>query len=323
MCTRVFWNDNGKALVVGRTMDWPESTEPIWTIFPRGAKRNGGMLAGHSLGLENPLKWTAKYGSLIVSVYGLGTVDGLNEKGLAAHMLFLPETDFGPVDSSKPAVHAGLWAQYLLDRASTVGEALALQDDIQLVMVEARGRQATVHLALEDANGDSAIVEYVDGKQTVHQGSEYQVMTNSPAYDEQLALLAQQDFSKPSSDMPLPGNVNPRDRFQRATYFLSMLPEPASEREAIASVLSVVRNTSVPFGAPYKDVGIYNTEYRTVLDLSNKRSFFELSTSPNVLWADLNQIDFTKGSGVRTLDPDNLDLSGNITDRFTPAEVAF
>jgi choloylglycine hydrolase len=35
-CTRVLWNDNKLAVVVGRTMDWPESTEPMLTVFPRG-----------------------------------------------------------------------------------------------------------------------------------------------------------------------------------------------------------------------------------------------------------------------------------------------
>jgi penicillin V acylase-like amidase (Ntn superfamily) len=43
------------------------------------------------------------------------------------------------------------------------------------------------------------------------------VMTNDPPYDEQLELLKAHDFSKPSSDTPLPGNVSPRDRFARAT----------------------------------------------------------------------------------------------------------
>ena len=33
-CTRVLWNDNKLAVVVGRTMDWPESTDPILTVFP-------------------------------------------------------------------------------------------------------------------------------------------------------------------------------------------------------------------------------------------------------------------------------------------------
>ncbi len=323
MCTRVFWNDNGRELIVGRTMDWPESTEPIWTIFPRGTQRNGGLLAGFPLDLKNALQWEAKYGSLVITVYGLGAVDGMNEHGLGAHLLFLPETNFGPIDPNKPAVHAALWAQYLLDNAATVGEALALLSGIQLAMVDARGHQATVHLALEDAAGDSAIVEYIDGSPVIHEGAPYQVMTNSPTYDEQLALLAQQDFSHPSSELPLPGNVNARDRFQRATYYLQMLPEPQSEREAIAGVLSIMRNVSVPFGAPYKEMGVYNTEYRTVMDLTDKLYFFELSTLPNVIWTDLNAIDFSNGSGVRALDPDNLDLSGDVTGKYEAAVAPF
>ena len=323
MCTRVFWNDSGKELIVGRTMDWPESTEPIWIVFPRGTKHDGGMLAGHSLGLANPMQWEAKYGSLGISVYGLGTVDGINEHGLTAHLLFLNEADFGQVDPAKPALHAGLWAQYLLDCAATVSDALALLEGIQLVMVEARGHQSSVHLAIEDANGDSAIVEYIDGKQTIHHGAQYQVMTNSPTYDEQLALLAKQDFSHPSSELPLPGNVNAIDRFQRATYYLEILPDPSDEREAVAGVLAIMRNASVPFGAPYKAMGVYNTEYRTVIDITNKRYFFEYSTLPNVVWTDLADLDFSAGSGVQLLNPIDMSLSGNVTDRFVAGVVAY
>jgi choloylglycine hydrolase len=260
---------------------------------------------------------------VVVSIYGIGAADGLNEHGLAAHLLYLVETDFGPLDPEKPVLQAGLWAQYLLDNAATVEEALALQNEVQLMMVEANGRLATVHLALEDRTGNSAIVEYIDGRAIVHQGPEYTVMTNSPTYDEQLALLAEQDFSHPSSEMPLPGNVNPRDRFQRATYYLRMLPEPANEREAVSSVMSIMRNVSVPFGAPYKDVGIYNTEYRTVMDLTDGTYFFELSTLPNVIWTNLHEIDFSRLRGTRTLDPDNLELSGDVTKRYRRAKVAF
>ena len=36
--------------------------------------------------------------------------------------------------------------------------------------MEARGTRATVHLALEDAAGDSAIIEHLDGKPVVHHG---------------------------------------------------------------------------------------------------------------------------------------------------------
>lgn len=148
-------------------------------------------------------------------------------------------------------------------------------------------------------------------------------MTNDPPYDQQLALLKTLDFSKPSSDMPLPGNVNPRDRFQRADYYMAMLPEPKDEREAVAGVLAIARNVSVPFGAPYKSFGIYNTEYRTVINLTDKRYYFELTTSPNVIWADLLKMNLAAGAPVMMLKPDNIGLSGNVTDKFKAAKASF
>jgi choloylglycine hydrolase len=74
---------------------------------------------------ENPAKWVSKYGSLVTTIYGIGTADGLNEKGLAGHMLFLKATDFGPRDATKPGIQAALWLQYLLDNATDVKESLA------------------------------------------------------------------------------------------------------------------------------------------------------------------------------------------------------
>lgn len=315
-CTRVLWNDNKLAVLVGRTMDWPESTMPILTVLPRGMVRDGSRLGSEEVVQTNGLKWTSKYGSLITSVYGLGTADGFNERGLAAHMLFFNACDFGERDPSKPGVQAGLWAQYLLDNAATVSEAIALMDKIQLVMVAAHGSKTTVHLAIEDASGDSAIIEYIGGKCVIHHGREFHIMTNDPSYDQQLELLKAQDFSHPSRDMPLPGNVNAADRFQRAAYFRAMLPEPKTEREGVASILSIMRNVSVPFGAPYVNFGIYNTEYRTVCDLTNQRYFFELTTSPSVIWADLGKFDLAPGAPVMVLDPDNVTLAADVTKEF-------
>lgn len=269
MCTRVLWNTNDVAVFTGRTMDWPESTQPLIVGFPRGRERDGISPAGF-ISDSNPLRWTSRHASLVTTIYGLGTVDGFNEAGLAGHGLYLQETDFGPRDPAKPGVHAGLWLQYLLDQAATVTEALQLMDEIQVLKISAHGHDANLHLALEDIGGDSAIIEFAQGRLVVHHGRQYTLMTNDPTYDEQLKLLSQQDFSQPSSEMPLPGNVNPVARFQRAAYYSALLPAPGSQREAIAGVMAIMRNVSVPFGAPYHDFGVYNTEYRTVTDLTNR-----------------------------------------------------
>lgn len=321
-CSRILWNDNGFAVVSSRTMDWPESTEPTLVVFPRGVTHNGGKLAGMDVVAENPQIWNAKYGSVVTTVYGIGTVDGINEEGLAVHALYLTATNYGERDPKLPGVHAGLWAQYILDNAKCVEEAVQLTKDIQVVMVEAHGREASIHLALEDSRGDSAIFEYIDGKLVIHHGKQYQVMTNDPAYDEQLKLLSKLDFSKPSSDMPLPGNVNPRDRFQRASYYLGLLPKPKDERQAVANVLAIARNVSVPFGAPYKDFGVYNTEYRTAIDLTNRRYFFELTTSPSVIWVNLDKMDFSPGAPILELNPYDSGLAGNVDGKFKKLDKA-
>jgi len=321
-CTRILWNSNKLAVLSSRTMDWPESTEPVLTILPRGMRRNGGKLGPDTIVEDNPARWRSKYGSVVVTVYGVGAVDGLNEPGLAGHLLYLTAADYGTRDARKPGLNAALWLQYVLDNAASVAEALQLLESVQVVGAEARGHEATVHLAIEDASGDSAIIEHIEGKAVVHHGRDYRVMTNDPPYDEQLALLKRMDFSKPSSDAPLPGNVNARDRFQRASYYLAMLPEPKTEREAVAGVLAIARNVSVPFGAPYKQFGIYNTEYRTSIDLSNKRYFFELTTSPNVVWVELKRFDFSPGAPVMLFDPNAIEFSGDVSRHFTKAARA-
>ena len=140
MCTRVLWNTNDLAVLTGRTMDWPESTQPLIVAFPAGRQRDGIQPTG-IVDDPNPLRWTSRYASLVTTIYGAGSVGGLNEAGLAGHGLYLESADYGVRDPTKPAVQAGLWLQYLLDRAATVAEALVLMDEIQLVKISVRGHE--------------------------------------------------------------------------------------------------------------------------------------------------------------------------------------
>jgi choloylglycine hydrolase len=306
-------------------MDFPVSTEPVLTVLPRGIEHDRGMFAGKRIDSENPARWTSKYGSIVTSVFGAGTADGVNEKGVAMHLLYFIPTDFGPRDPTKAGVHAALWGQYVLDNAASVQEAIALLESIQPIMVDHQGIKATVHLAVEDTTGDSAIVEYVPGgKKSVYHSREYRIMTNDPSYDQQLAYRANFNFDNATRQTPIPGNTDAKDRFIRADYYRQWLPEPKNTREAIAAILAIARNVSVPFGAPNRAPGsLYNTEYRTAIDLTNSRYYFELTTSPNVIWMDLAKFDLTKDSPVLLLDPDDINLSGDVTKYFKPGKIGF
>lgn len=110
-CSRILSNTSKLGVFVSRSMDWPESTEPAITVLPRGMFRDGGMLGPETVVRDNPAKWTSKYGSMVTTVYGVGTADGFNEAGLGAHLLYLTAADYGTRDASKPGVNAGLWAQ--------------------------------------------------------------------------------------------------------------------------------------------------------------------------------------------------------------------
>ncbi len=325
-CTRIFANDKGDTMLVARSMDWATTTEPMLTVFPRGMARDGGHAGPMTVVADNPAQWTSKYGSVVTTIFGIGTADGINEKGLAAHMLYFPPAGYGERDASKPGVQAALWAQYALDNAATVDEALAALAKVQIVKVEievhGQKQTGTVHVALEDATGDSAILEYLDGKLVIHHGHEFRVMTNAPEYDKQLELLGKQQFANPTMETDVPGNVNPRDRFQRATYFLSVLTKPASERAGVAGMFGLIRNVSIPFGAPVNG-STFDTEYRIVSNLTGKRYFFELTTAPNVIWTDLAKLNFNEGAPVMTLEPNNIDLSGDVSGNFLPAKAPF
>jgi len=66
-CTRVLWNSNRLAVIVGRTMDWPESTDPILAMLPRGMSREGGRAGPQVVVTDNPARWTSKYASLVTT----------------------------------------------------------------------------------------------------------------------------------------------------------------------------------------------------------------------------------------------------------------
>ncbi len=261
-------------------------------------------------------------------MHGMGTVDGMNQAGLSVHLLYFSPTDFGPRDPSIKGLQAAAWAQYILDNSATVQQAVSLMDNVQLVQIPVKegGDEANLHMAVEDASGDSVILEYVHGKLHVYHNRQYTVMTNDPAYPDQLEQLKRQDFAHPSKNMPLPGNVNAVDRFQRASYYLSMLREPKTVLQAVASLSSILNNVSVPFGAPYGSYGpygrhgfdTYNTEYRTIAYLTDKRYYFQLATALSMVWVNLLKFDLKPGAPVMMLNPDNTSLSGNVTGKFHP-----
>jgi penicillin V acylase-like amidase (Ntn superfamily) len=184
MCTRVTNLGPDDLVITARSMDWFEDMGTDLWAFPRGMARDGA--AG-----PRSVRWTSKYGSVIAAGDDIGTTDGLNEAGLAANMLYLVEAEYPEDEGTRPTLCISTWPQYVLDTFATTAEtveALAADPFVLLAPDLPNGKPMSLHLAVSDASGDSAISEYVGGKLQIHHGREYQLMTNSPVYGEQLAM---------------------------------------------------------------------------------------------------------------------------------------
>lgn len=304
-CTRFVYLGASDHVITARSMDWKVDVGTNLWAFPRGMKRSGE--AG-----PNSVQWTSKYGSVIASGYDISTTDGMNEAGLVANVLWLVESSYPEYDGSKPGLTIAAWAQYVLDNFATVQEAVDTlgKEPFSVVTDRVPGeeRLATLHLSLSDATGDSAIIEYIDGKQVIHHSRDYQVMTNSPTFEKQLAM--EEYWKQIGGTVMLPGTNRAADRFARASFYVNAIPRAEDPVEAIASTFSVIRNVSVPFGITTPDQpNISSTRWRTVADHKRKLYFFESALTPNIFWTDLTTIDFSEQTG-KVL---KLDLGPNQT----------
>jgi penicillin V acylase-like amidase (Ntn superfamily) len=309
-CSRVLWVAQDGQVFVGRTNDWTSKVDSAFRVFPRGIDRVGAVT-------ENPHKWTSKYGSVILSGYDMGTHEGVNEKGLSVHVLYLAEVcDFGKRDPKLEGIGVMQWAQYYLDNYATVAEAVQAQKGFKFqieAMTLPNGSATTLHVSLSDKS--------IGGKAEVHHDKKFNVMTNEPPYAKQIENLKQ--YRTFGGDKPLPGERKSMDRFVRAAVYVNALPKPADKDEGAAFMFSVIRNVSVPFGKGEPDrPNIAPTIFRSVIDLTGGRYYFESTYAPNVVWIDTTKLDFTKGLDEQELKVEKkiMKLYGDVTNQFEKAK---
>ncbi|AOY83388.2 linear amide C-N hydrolase [Moorena producens JHB] len=336
-CSRLVYDGSSNGPITARSMDWLNDPGTELWVFPKGMERDGG--AGC-----NPITWTSKYGSIVTSSYNMGTVDGINEKGLVANLLFLTATDYGKIEPGDQTLSIGGWGQYVLDNYATVNEAVTelqqepfriipatakdiLSRKLGLDIPENRSQlEFTLHLSLSDPSGDSAIFEYINGELKIHHGKEYNVLTNDPTFDEQLAINNNwNQLNDVVGGSFVPGSNHPSSRFIRASYYLGQMNNAClskllkNRRNELAAALGIIRNVSDPLGL--SGLAISTTQWRTVSDQTNLTYFFEFTKSPNVFWVEMSKLNLEEGAPVMKLENvDSLSLVGEVSGEFQKAE---
>lgn len=312
-CTRVVYKGPNNTVITARSMDWKtEIPADIW-VFPAGMERNG--VVG-----PNSLVWKSKYGSVITSAFDIASSDGMNEKGLVANLLWLVESTYPAYDGKEKGLSIAAWLQYTLDNFATVEEAVTAlsREDFVVVSSEIPGTEifGTVHMSISDPSGDNAIFEYIDGKLEIHHDPSYTVMTNSPVFEQQLALNAY--WKSIGGTTMLPGTNRAADRFVRASFYIDAIAQTDNTHVAVAGVFSVIRNCSVPLGISTEgQPNISSTRWRSVSDQKNLVYYFETVLTPNAFWVDFKDIDFSpKGKVLKLPLANNEVYAGNAVKHF-------
>ncbi len=326
-CSLAFVNDRKIAKIVVRSMDLPVvlPERPKFFVFPRGMARNSqqSVIPGVKAKIEgvgtDTMRWTSKFGCAAIVSFEGGSTDGLNEKGLAAHLLVLDESQLEAPDG-RPVLPDTHWAQYVLDNFATVKEVVEAHRGGGFRVAAAwstdlgYAKHLPTHLAVQDSSGDSAIIEYVKGKLVVHQGPEYRVMTNDPPYDEMLERVKQ--YASFGGTKPLPGGSDPEARFVRLVEYSKYLPDPKNYTEAVAGAFSLLRIAQVPFQDPARaqDKGFWGacqTNWVSAADVTNKIYYVNSATVPSLFWLELREANFKPGAPLLFLDPHDPKIGGD------------
>ena len=287
---------------VARTMDIEEWIGEVFGYGLMGEENVSNINIPQSAPL-NPMQWTNAYGFIGQTVLGTFILtDGVNTEGLYGGLLELPGftqyPEFNPRDG-RPELGVMEVITYalgtaghvldLVDPDSRTGKLLDVQMVLNAMQVGPLFTGFPCHLVFRDKKGNSAVVEWVEGKTHfyVHRAGTSEVieiidgdpdywkvyddtmgavLTNAPTFGWHLQHVEEDleehgyftgntgmtwngAYMNGSGLFGLPGDYTPVSRFLRASILARLYPEPKTQNQAMYASYSVLQSIIVPLGA--------------------------------------------------------------------------
>jgi hypothetical protein len=214
-CTVFHTLDQKNNVLVGRNFDWETKGGKVW--FIPGSEGNNSIAIFEQNGVNMPH-------------------EGINNKGLFIGQAAVPNTPT-PLSIFKPMRKSLEMIKIVLEQADNLDNALKIFPKYTVVFGKFLGNPQ-IHYKIVDANGNSAIVEYVNNEVKVTKDS--QVMTNHYISNQSIATESTTSF----------------ERYNTANYELK---KPQNTISDIQDIL--------------KKVSQNNTLWSNVYDLSNQKIY--------------------------------------------------
>ena len=328
-CTSMIFKAEDGTRIYARTMEWGASDlKSEMMLAPRGLAFSSDL--GDS---KSGAAWSARYGFVGVNADGLPyATDGMNEAGLTVGALFFP--GFAQYQEPKAAEQSTTVSNvdlvnYILSNFKTVEEVREAMPKLRVVRNAAIekefGTPLPLHHIVSDATGASIVIEYMDGKLSMHD-NKVGAMTNSPGYEWHLLNLRNYANLTPQAARPhaidgvslapfgagsgmlgLPGDFTPPSRFVRAVAFVNTMIPAKTAADAVNAASVMLNNFDIPKGlvregASPEDFHLGYTQWSVIADMTHRVYYYWTMYDRRMRSVDLAKLDFGK-QGDRVFPP--------------------
>ena len=287
-----FTLEMGRNILAAKSYDWHVGLGIILSN-PRGERLS------IPTGIDSPISWDARFGSLTFNQYGQYLPNGgINEAGLVIEVLWLEETYY-PVDARKIPINELQWVQYHLDVSSSVEEVISSSKNFIISPMFGK-----LHYFVADKSGNTAIIEFINGETVIHTGEGLvcRAITND-TYANSIGYLNKNEVHG--------GNNASLNRFKRLAENIEKTEQSSTRsprRDDIADkAFELLKNVWIEGW----------TKWNIVYDLNRGQIHYFTDVSMSTKKIDIRQFDFSPNAVPLFVDMNNF-FRGEINDQFVP-----
>jgi choloylglycine hydrolase len=298
-CTAFCMKKDGMVLLA-KNLDWPIG-DGIILINKRGVFKTA------YTDQDRKLSWRSQYGSITFNQFGKEfPLGGMNEAGLVVEEL----NSWGDSPNNKDSykINEFQWVQYCLDNFSSVEEMIMIKDSIVVEPLF-----VNLHYLIADKKGQTAIVEFHEGKTQFYYGDSmlYPVLSNNH-YENSLKYLS--NFKGFGGDLELKNDNTSGERFVRVAAMLEQIKYANNSpgTETAFGMLDSISQRDTQWSIVYNltEQSIHFKTALTTTEKAVKLHAFDFSCKTPVLYTDVNATNINAcGKGFTMFEPgDNTQL---------------
>lgn len=311
MCTAMTLQTTEGETFFGRTMDFSFPLDPELYIVPRNYIWSCNSKSAKILNQYSFMGIGQDISDLIF-------VDGVNEMGFAAAVLYFPgyahyETEDYP-NTNKISIAAIELVKFLLGMCASVSQAESMMQNITIIGVEdsLTNSVAPLHWMITDKSGKSMVIESTKSGLHIYENP-IGVLSNSPDFKWQMTNLRNfmnlsphqlekkqwgdvelTPFGQGCGTIGLPGDYSPPSRFVRTSFQKSHTPVPSSKREAVITAFHIMEGVSIPKGIVTTHRGTDDfTQYTAFMNVNTGEYFYKTYYNCQIMRAELRSDEFS------------------------------